>query len=100
MENPYTTIVCAKTKSPEDAAKLVEALKEHALTQLKGETGALRYTIVPPSATGISGKGSDDFPGEKDDVTVMWLEAWASLEAYDGQGNHKEYASPKPSTRQ
>lgn len=91
IENPYTTVVCAKTKSPEDAGKLVEALKEHGLKQLTGEPGALRYTVVPPSATGIPGKGSDDFPGAKDDLTVMWLEAWKSLDDYDNFHKDQPY---------
>ena len=46
---------------------------------------------MPPSATGIPGKGSDDFPGAKDDVTVMWLEAWKSLDDYDNFHKDQPY---------
>jgi len=68
----FTVLTSLKSKGSSEAGEMVEACKKLGLA-LIGE-GALRTSVCPTGG---------DWPGEKDDVTVVFTTAWASAEAYE-----------------
>eukprot|EP00929_Paragymnodinium_shiwhaense_P096697 TRINITY_DN5838_c0_g1_i1.p1 TRINITY_DN5838_c0_g1~~TRINITY_DN5838_c0_g1_i1.p1 ORF type:complete len:290 (-),score=96.06 TRINITY_DN5838_c0_g1_i1:228-1097(-) len=83
----YTVKTVLKTKGAKSAQEAMDVYKASGLEQLAAEQGALRCTLVPPSALG------GDMPGPKDDVTLMWLEAFKTASDHEAHTKSDLYAS-------
>jgi quinol monooxygenase YgiN len=84
----FTTVVYVKAKSPAAALEIISLNKAHGVKQLNSEVDALRYSIIPPHKVGVEGIGATDMPPllSDDELTVTWIESFASQESY---GLHK-----------
>lgn len=80
----FSIVVFAKGTSPSAAQEIISLNKAHGVKQLNAESGALRYSIIPPHKSGVEGFGATDMPpiASDDEVTVTWVESFESQDAY------------------